>query len=111
MYGSYPDLNGLPKIGDDFLKIQSDYDVIILTLDPVRWHLKLWKYRESEFLILNKMNLKKKWALDESRNFFFNILLNLDIDVLIVVKSSIISHPLSEIILHSLVLHMNLVWN
>ena len=93
LYVSYPDLNGLPKIDEDFLNIQSKYDVIILTLDPGRKNLKLWKYRESEFLILNKMHLNMKWELDESRNFFFNLLLNLDIDVLIVLKSSIIFRP------------------
>jgi GT2 family glycosyltransferase len=92
LYVSYPDdKSGLPKINREFLNIQAEYDVIILTVDLQRKNLKLWKYRENEFLNINKMLINSRWTMEESRNLYFNLLLNLGIDALVVLKSLIIS--------------------
>ena len=93
LYVSYPELQGMPKINPDFLELQSKYDVIVLTFDIGKNILKLWKYRDNEFLILNKININSKWSLGDYKNFYFNLTLNLNIDVLVVLESNIIKSP------------------
>jgi len=93
LYVSYTDQKGLPKINANFLEFQSKYDVIILTYDLVNKNLKLWKYKENQFFILNKIHPNQKWKLDEYRNFYFNLMLNLNIDVVVVLESDIIKSP------------------
>ena len=94
LYVSYSDSEGNPRLNEDFFKIQDNYEVIILTLDVNSKILKLSKYDNNNFLTLNKMDLKTKWDLTVSKNFYFNLLINLKIDALVVLESIVIKKPI-----------------
>ena len=94
LYVSNTNSQGFPKVKEDFFEIQNNFDVIILTLDVKNKILKLWKYKNNAFITLNKMQLKTKWDLTDSKNFYFNLLINLKIDALVVVESIVTKYPI-----------------